>query len=178
MSGDVVKSLIQHDPRTADRDPHRQEATARRVHELFYADLFMAITEMEGVQPRNEQELFFRNEEKLSQLGPGGRSRQHREARDRHRSRVHDPQEPRHAAADPARASEPTARDRVRLDPRLAQKAAMNTAIERAARFVGFLTGIFPEAALKFDAEQAVDEFAGAAGRRRGSSARTKWLRS
>jgi hypothetical protein len=41
-----------------------------------------------------------------------------------------------------------------------AQRAAANTAIERAARFVGFLGEAFPDALIKFDAEQAVDEFA------------------
>jgi hypothetical protein len=35
-----------------------------------YADLFMAITNMPGVQPRNIEEIAARNEEKLTQLGP------------------------------------------------------------------------------------------------------------
>lgn len=37
---------------------------------LTYADLFMAITNMRGVQPRNIEEILKRDEEKLSQLGP------------------------------------------------------------------------------------------------------------
>lgn len=37
---------------------------------LTYADLFMAITNMPGVQPRNVEELLKRDEEKLSQIGP------------------------------------------------------------------------------------------------------------
>lgn len=41
-----------------------------------------------------------------------------------------------------------------------AQKAAANSQIERIARFTGFLVGQFPDAALKFDAQQAVDEYA------------------
>ena len=41
-----------------------------------------------------------------------------------------------------------------------AQKATSNNSIERAAQFVGFLTGMYPDAAIKFDAEQAIDEFA------------------
>jgi hypothetical protein len=42
----------------------------------------------------------------------------------------------------------------------LAQKASDNTQIERIARFIGFLAGIFPEAKIKFDAEEAIDTYA------------------
>lgn len=37
---------------------------------LTYSDLFMAITNMPGVQPRNVEELLKREQEKLTQLGP------------------------------------------------------------------------------------------------------------
>lgn len=40
------------------------------IDRLTYADLFMAITNMPGVQPRNVEELLKRDEEKLTQLGP------------------------------------------------------------------------------------------------------------
>lgn len=42
----------------------------RRIDAAFYVDLFMAITRMQGVQPRNEQELAERNAERLLQIGP------------------------------------------------------------------------------------------------------------
>jgi hypothetical protein len=42
----------------------------RKIDEAFAVDLFMAISEMDGIQPRNNQEIFSRNEEKLTQLGP------------------------------------------------------------------------------------------------------------
>jgi len=42
----------------------------RAIDRLTYADLFMAITNMEGVQPRNMEELIRRHEEQLTQLGP------------------------------------------------------------------------------------------------------------
>lgn len=35
-----------------------------------YADLFMAITNMPGIQPRNVEELLKRDQEKMSQIGP------------------------------------------------------------------------------------------------------------
>ena len=41
-----------------------------RIEACLYVDLFMAITRMEGVQPRNELELTQRNQERLQELGP------------------------------------------------------------------------------------------------------------
>ena len=46
------------------------ERCSHAVDQLTYADLFMAITNMQGVQPRNIEEIASRNEEKMSQLGP------------------------------------------------------------------------------------------------------------
>jgi hypothetical protein len=50
---------------TADKNDAR---LALREH--FYADLFMAISQMEGVQPRNGTEIAERVGEKMTQLGP------------------------------------------------------------------------------------------------------------
>jgi hypothetical protein len=41
-----------------------------RIRDGFFIDLFLAITRMEGIQPRNELELSERNGERLLQLGP------------------------------------------------------------------------------------------------------------
>ncbi|NOW44155.1 hypothetical protein FHW96_000282 [Novosphingobium sp. SG751A] len=41
-----------------------------QIDALSYADLFNAITNMQGIQPRNMEEIASRNEEKLTQLGP------------------------------------------------------------------------------------------------------------
>ena len=41
-----------------------------QVDGLSFADLFNAITNMRGIQPRNVEEIAVRNEEKLTQLGP------------------------------------------------------------------------------------------------------------
>lgn len=41
-----------------------------RIKEAFFIDLFFAITQMDGIQPRNELELTQRNQERLLQLGP------------------------------------------------------------------------------------------------------------
>lgn len=42
----------------------------KRIGRDFYVDLFLAITEMEGIQPRNQLELAQRHGERLLQLGP------------------------------------------------------------------------------------------------------------
>lgn len=44
--------------------------TEPAIEAAYYANLFMAITNMRGVQPRNVEEIARRNEEQLAQLGP------------------------------------------------------------------------------------------------------------
>lgn len=46
------------------------EKVAARIERCLFVDLFMAISRMEGVQPRNELELTQRNLERLQELGP------------------------------------------------------------------------------------------------------------
>lgn len=46
------------------------EQTSERIKEAFFVNVFMAITQMEGVQPRNELELTKRDLERLQKLGP------------------------------------------------------------------------------------------------------------
>lgn len=136
------------------------ERLTRRVNQLFYADLWMAVTEMEGIQPRNQQELMYRNEEKLTQLGPVV-ERVNIEKLEVDIDRAYQildnlgmiPPAP------PDLVGKPLQIQFVSILAQ-AQLATSNSAIERAAQFVGFLTGVFPDAALKFDALQAVDEFA------------------
>jgi hypothetical protein len=42
----------------------------RRINVAFYVDLFEAMANIEGIQPRNELDIMQRQEEKLVQLGP------------------------------------------------------------------------------------------------------------
>lgn len=46
------------------------EKCRQQIDGLSFADLFNAITNMRGIQPRNMEEIASRNEEKLTQLGP------------------------------------------------------------------------------------------------------------
>lgn len=48
----------------------RIERMERRISRCFYEDLFLMISQMEGIQPRNEKEIAERQEEKLLALGP------------------------------------------------------------------------------------------------------------
>ena len=53
--------------------PHVREDIQRvegQIDQMGYVDLFKAITDMEGVQPRNDSEIGQRVEEKMTQLGP------------------------------------------------------------------------------------------------------------
>lgn len=44
--------------------------TQERINRAFYADLFLMLSQMEGIQPRNQFEIAERKEEKLLALGP------------------------------------------------------------------------------------------------------------
>lgn len=66
----TVKALWQVDYRALQvvRDDRRD--LYEKINQHFSVDLFLAISQMDGVQPRNNEEIFSRNEEKLTQLGP------------------------------------------------------------------------------------------------------------
>lgn len=132
----------------------------RRVNQLFFADLWMAVTEMEGIQPRNQQELMFRNEEKLTQLGPVV-DRVNVEKLEIDIDRAYTILDNLNLIppAPPELQGRPLSINFVSILAQ-AQLATSNSAIERAAQFVGYLTGVYPDAAIKFDAQQAIDEFA------------------
>lgn len=126
----------------------------------FYNDLFRAISEREGIQPLNDLETSLRNEEKYTQLGPVV-DRVNTEMLEVAIDRAYDILD-RSGSIPPAPKElqgQPLHIDFVSMLTQ-AQRASANTAIERAARFVGYVAGMFPEAAIKFDAEQAIDEFA------------------
>jgi len=64
-----LTTLYQVDPRLAEMQQDIQGIEAR-INEAFFVDLFLAISAMRGVQPRNELELSQRNSERLLMLGP------------------------------------------------------------------------------------------------------------
>lgn len=64
----VFKPAYQVDPRVSELNLDI-ERTEDRINRAFYVDLFMMISNMAGIQPRNELELMQREQEKLLQLG-------------------------------------------------------------------------------------------------------------
>lgn len=68
-SREGLTPVYQVDPRTNDMRLEI-EAVERRIDQAFFVDLFFAISNMQGVQPRNELELVQRSQESLMMLGP------------------------------------------------------------------------------------------------------------
>lgn len=62
--------IWQVDPKAVELLEAKIERLEQKVDRAHYANLFMAITNMPGVQPRNIEEIARRNEEALAQLGP------------------------------------------------------------------------------------------------------------
>lgn len=140
------------------------ERRARQVMQAFYADLFLLLSGMEGVQPRNEIEILERREEKMLQLGPV-LERLHDELLDPLIRRV---LEIAGAAGAPGRSVLPP-RPPELADHDLeveyvstlavAQKAAGTAGIERFVAFVGRLGAVMPEAFDKLDIDRIVQSY-------------------
>ncbi len=136
----------------------------RRIDKAYFVDLFNAISNMEGVQPRNQEELLQRNQERLLQLGPV-LERVHGEFLAKLIDRTFN-QMVRADLVPPA----PPELEGQELEVRfisslaMAQKAVAVGGIERLAAFVGGLAEMNPAVVDKFDFDQSVDEFANAIG--------------
>jgi hypothetical protein len=65
-----VKPLYEVDPRWHEMGRENLQRLYGKIDDSAFASTFMAITNMDGVQPRNVEEIFARNEEKMTQLGP------------------------------------------------------------------------------------------------------------
>lgn len=133
----------------------------KRINEAFFVDLFKAISTMEGVQPRNQLELFQRNQERLQELGPV-LERQYGDFLAPMLGRTFN-QVIRAGLLPPP---PPELEDRL-LEIRyvsmlaLAQQSAVTGNIDRLVAFVsGLRAAGFEEAAIKFDSQQAIDEYA------------------
>jgi hypothetical protein len=141
------------------------DAVERRIEEAFFVDLFLAISNMEGIQPRNQLDIIQRNEERLLQLGPVLEHLQG-EFLDKLIDRTFNqcvranilPPPPESMQGEPLRV-------KYISTLAMAQRAVATQGIDRLAAFVGGLVGAgFTDAALKFDSQQAVDEYAKAIG--------------
>ena len=136
------------------------EKVEKRIDKAFFVDLFLAISDMEGIQPRNMLELTQRNEEKLVQLGPV-LGRVHGEFLEGLIDRTFDqivaadilPEPPREIRGQELKV-------RFISVLAMAQNAIATGNIDRLAAFTTGLAGAGYESVLdKFDADQAVDEY-------------------
>lgn len=134
------------------------------VEKCYFADLFLMISQMEGVQPRNQLEILARKEEKLMMLGPVLESL-HGDLlkplvdwafEEMFKHRLFEPP-PRELENWPIE---------IELISMLAQaqNAARVQSIERSVGFVGSLVGAFPQAGDKLDVYDAIDKHADAIG--------------
>jgi hypothetical protein len=134
------------------------------VNRCYFADLFLMISQMEGVQPRNQLEILARKEEKLMMLGPVLESL-HGDLLKPLIDWAYD-EMIRHNLFEPP----PRELDGWPLEVELismlaqAQNAARVQSIERSVGFIGSLVGAFPQAGDKLDVYDAIDKHADAIG--------------
>lgn len=139
-------------------------AMERRVDDNFFVELFLAISNMEGIQPRNEYDLVQRNQERLLQLGPVLQ-----QIHGEFLSRVIDRTFARVVSAGllpppPPELSGQELEIEYISPLAMAQRAAALEPIERYSLFVSSLSEKYPSALDKFDPDQAADEYAFALG--------------
>ena len=133
--------------------------TQARIQQAFYADLFLMISNMEGIQPRNQFEIAERKEEKLLALGPvleNIYSGQLAPTIDRTYSIL----ERRGELPPPP----PELQDKELQIEYIsilaqAQKAVSTGSIERVVSFVGNLAAVRPDVLDKLDVDEAVDQY-------------------
>ena len=131
-----------------------------RVRRAFHADLFLMISQMEGIQPRNQFEIAERKEEKLLQLGPVLERIYGEMLRPIIRN-LHWHMMDRQVLPDPPKELRDTGY-KVEFISVLAQaqKAVATGAVERLFAFAGNLSAAKPDVLDKLDADQAIDEYA------------------
>lgn len=140
------------------------ERCTRAVDALSYADLFMAITNMQGIQPRNIEEIASRNEEKLTQLGPVI-ERVNGEKLEIAIDRAFGIMSRKGMLPPPpdSIAGAPIKVDFVSILAQMQRMVGIGQ-LERTVGFIGNLAAAFPEAGDKLNVDEAIDEFADRAG--------------
>ncbi|MGJ5032276.1 portal protein [Bradyrhizobium sp. HKCCYLS2038] len=131
-----------------------------RLRQYFYADLFLMISNMEGIQPRNVAEIAERKEEKLLALGPV--------LENVYNGQLEPVIDRTYAILNRHRELPPPPREIQTQDLKIeyisilaqAQKAVATGAIERFSGYVGQLAAVKPDVLDKFDADEATDLYA------------------
>lgn len=130
-----------------------------KVDELTFSELFKAISNMQGVQPRNIEEIAARNEEKMTLLGPVI-ERVNNEKLEIAVRRAMGVLGRLGQLPPPPEAFEGR-EPKIEFVSILTQMQRMVGAgqIERGVGFVGNLAGVSPEALDKLDVDEAIDEY-------------------
>lgn len=134
--------------------------TQDRVKTAFFADLFLMISNMEGIQPRNSMEIAERKEEKLLALGPV--------LENIYNGQLGPVIDRTFNILDRRDELPPAPPELEGVDLQIeyisilaqAQKAVATGSIERTAAFIGNLAAVKPDVLDKFDADEAIDQYA------------------
>lgn len=134
------------------------------VDQLSFADIFNAITNMQGIQPRTVEEIASRNEEKMTQLGPvieRVNNEKLQVAIDRTFGIMHRagmlPEAPEALQGKDIKV------DFVSILSQMQRMVGIGQD-ERVVSFIGNLAAVHPEAADKLNTDAAIDEYAERAG--------------
>lgn len=133
--------------------------TQQRIDRTFYADLFLMLSNMEGIQPRNQFEIAERKEEKLLALGPV--------LENIYNDQLEPVIDRTFAILNRRNQLPPPPPDLEGQELKVeyvsmlaqAQKAVATGSIERGSAFVGNLAAVKPDVLDKFDADEAVDVY-------------------
>jgi len=161
-TGAMIRPLYEQNPAGITAIANEIQIVEQRINQVYYADLFLMLSNDQRRQPVTAREIDERHEEKLLALGPV-LDRLHNEALNVAIDRVFYicmrrgliPRPP-----DELQGQETEVHYTSLLAQ--AQRAVGLASIERTAGFVGNLLQAFPAVADKFDADQAVDEYADA----------------
>lgn len=134
--------------------------TQRMIDRAFYADLFLMLSQMEGVQPRNNLEISERKEEKMLALGPVLEN-VHNSQLAPTIERTFDIMSKRGMLPEPPRELEgQTIKIEYTSILAQAQKAVSTGSIERLFSFAGNIAAVNPSALDKIDMDQSLDVYA------------------
>lgn len=141
------------------------ETNKRAIDAASFAELFMAISTMEGSNYKNIEEVTLRNEEKLTQLGPVIQ-RVNNEKLEVAVERIYGIMERAGLLPPPPEAMREAPELKIEFVSILTQMQRMAGLgqTERAVGFVGGLMGVWPEARLKVDVNELIDDYWARAG--------------
>lgn len=153
-----LSSIYTTDPNLRElvEDIRKTEASINRA---FFVDLFKAISDMEGVQPRNQLELTQRKEEALIELGPGLQRVHNDWLEGMIDNTFDDIVEAKILPTPPPEIRGKELKIKFISSLAQAQNAIATGNIDRLAAFVAGLEQTHPGAKDKFDADEAVDEY-------------------